>query len=181
MRHCSNFLTYVVASISLLGCHHRTSEPEAPRLDDVLSTARSALVGLNRDTIRVDVTVLNTATTPRVLRTSVCAENSLVIKVQRDGRIWDSAEWERETARLAVSRSSGGKDIPIVYTCSTVAIRQLLPGRPVLLYSSLTPVREVLGDSLPSGHYAIRAFFSLNRRSIEGIPAGEVELHAPPT
>jgi len=181
MRLCSYFLTYAVASISIVGCHHRTSEPEELRLDDVRSTARSALVGPNRDTIRVDVTVLNAATTPRALRTWVCAENSLVIKVQRDGRTWDSAEWERERARLAVARSSVGKDIPIVYTCSTVAIRQLLPGRSVLAYSSSTPVREVLGDSLPSGHYEIKAFFSLNRRSIEGVPAGEVELHAPPT
>jgi hypothetical protein len=181
MRHCSNFLIYAVASMSIVGCHHGTSESEALRLDEVRSTARSALVGLNRDTIRVDVTVLNTATTPRALRTWVCVENSLVIKIQKDGRIWGSAEWERGRARQAVARNSVGKDIPIVYACSTVAVRQLLPGRSVLAYSNSVPVREVLGDSLPSGHYEIKAFFSLNRRSIEGVPAGEIELHAPPT
>lgn len=181
MRHCSNFLRYAVASISIVGCRHGTSEFEALSLGDVRSTARSALVGINRDTVRVDVTVLNTATTPRALTTWICVENSLVIKIQRDGRIWDSAEWERGRARRAVARNSLGKDIPIAYTCSTVAVRQLLPGKSVLAYSNSVPVREVLGDSLPSGHYEIRAFFSLNRRGIEGVPAGEIELHAPPT
>jgi hypothetical protein len=181
VRHCSNFLACTVASISIVGCHHVAPLPEPLRVEDVRSTARSALVGLNRDTLRVDVTVLNTAKTPRALGTWVCGGNPLVIKVLRDGRIWDSGDWERERTQPPEVRDSTGKVIPFVFVCSAMMMRELPPGRSVLAYSSSTPVREVLGDSLPPGRYQIRAFFSLNRRSIEGIPAGEVELRAPPT
>ena len=155
--------------------------PEALRVEDVRSTARSALVGLNRDTLRVDVTVLNTAKTPRALGTWACGGNPLAIKVQREGRTWDSAAWERERTQQPVVRDSTGKVIPLIFVCSAMMVRQLLPGRSVLAYSSLTPVREVLGDSLPPGRYQIRASFPLNERSIRAIPAGEVELRVPPT
>ena len=155
--------------------------PEPLRVEDVRSTARSALVGLDLDTLRVDVTVMNTAKTPRALVISPCYGNPLVIKVQRDGRIWESAAWEREKVHMPTFRDSAGKVIPQVFTCSAMMVRELLPGRSVLAYSSSAPVREVLGDSLPPGRYEIRAFFSLNRRSIKGLPAGEVELRVPPT
>ncbi len=181
MRHCSNFLVGTLASISIVGCHHGASVPEPLRVEDVRSTARSALVGLNLDTLRVDVTVLNTAKTPRSLSMSPCFGNPLVIKVQRDGRIWESAAWEREKVHMPTPRDSAGKEIPLGLICSVMMVRELLPGRSVLAYSSSTPVREVLGDSLPPGRYQIRAFFSLNRRSIKGLPAGEVELRVPPT
>ena len=184
VRHCSNFLPCAVVSISIVGCHHEAPVPEPLRLDDVRSTARSGLVGLNRDTLRVDVTVLNTAKTPRSLANWVCGENPLIIKVQRDGRSWNSGDWERERMKPPVVRDSTGKVIPFVFVRSAMMVRELPPGRSVLAYSSSTPVREVLGDSLPPGRYEIRAFFSLNslnRRSIEGIAAGEVELRVPST
>ena len=155
--------------------------PEPLRVEDVRSTARSALVGLNLDTLRVDVTVLNTAKTPRALVIRACFGNPLVIKVQREGRIWESAAWEREKAHTPTPHDSAGKVIEEVFICSAMMMRELPPGRSVLAYSSSTPVREVLGDSLPPGRYEIRAFFSLNRRSSKGLPAGEVELRAPPT
>jgi hypothetical protein len=155
--------------------------PEPLRVDDVRSAARSAIVGLNLDTLRVDVTLLNTAKTPRVLKISPCYGNPLVIKVQRDGRVWESAAWERDTVHVATFRDSVGKVIPQVFICSAMVVLELQPGRSVLAYSSSIPVREVLGDSLPPGRYRIRAFFSLNRHSIEGVSAGEVELRAPPT
>ena len=181
MRHCSRFLVWTVASISTFGCHHGPPVPEAQRDEDIRSTARSALVGLNLDTLRVDVTVLNTAKTPRGLVLSSCYGNTLAIKVQRDGRIWESAAWERARMQPPVVRNSTGKAIPEVFICSGIALRELLPGRPVLAHSSSTPVRDILGDSLPPGRYQIRASFSLNERSIKGIPAGEVELRVPPT
>ena len=155
--------------------------PEPLRVEDVRSTARSALVGFNLDTLRVDVTVLNTAKTPRALVLSPCGGNPLTIRVQRDDRIWESAAWEREKAHTPTPHDSAGKVIPEVFICSAMMVEELLPGRPVLAYSSSTPVREVLGDSLPPGRYQIRAIFSLNRRGIKGIPAGEVELRVPPT
>lgn len=181
MRRFSRFLACAFASILVGGCHHVAPVPEPLRSEDVRSTARSALVGLNRDTLRVDVTVLNTAKTPRALQTWVCGGNPLVIKIQRDGRIWDSGNWYEERMRPPVVRDSTGKVIPFIFVCSAMMVRELPPGRSVLAYSSSTPVREVLGDSLPPGRYQIRAFFSLNRRSVKGISAGEVELRAPPT
>ena len=181
MTHCSNFLACAVAAIAVVGCRHVAPVPEPLRTEDVRSTARSALIGLNRDTLRVDVTVLNTAKTPRVLQTWVCGGNPLVIKVQRDGRIWGSGDWERERMQPPAVRDSTGKVIPYAFVCGSMMVRKLPSGRSVLAYSSSTPVREVLGDSLPPGRYRIRAFFSLNRRSVEGIPAGQVELRAPPT
>ena len=181
MRHCSNHLGCAIASISIVGCHHEAPVPEPLRVEDVRSTARSALVGFNLDTLRVDVTVLNTAKTPRALVLSPCFGNPLIIRVQRDGRIWESAAWERERMQQPVRRDSAGNVIPFVFVCSAMIWRELLPSRSVLAYSSSTPVREVLGDSLPPGRYQIRAFFSLNRRSIKGLPAGEVELRVPPT
>ena len=155
--------------------------PEPLRVEDVRSTARSALVGFNLDTLRVDVTVLNTAKTPRALVLSPCGGNPLTIRVQRDDRIWESAAWEREKAHTPTPHDSAGKVIEEVFICSAMMMRELPPGRSVLAYSSSTPVREVLGDSLPPGRYQIRAIFSLNRRGIKGIPAGEVELRVPPT
>ncbi|MGZ3483615.1 MAG: hypothetical protein ACXU96_08510 [Gemmatimonadaceae bacterium] len=83
--------------------------------------------------------------------------------------------------RPPVVRDSTGKVIPFIFDCSAMMVRKLPPGRSVLTYSSSTAVREVLGDSLPPGRYQIRAFFSLNGRSVKGIPAGEVDLRAPPT
>ena len=160
--------------------------PEAQRDEDVRSTARSALVGPDLDTLRVDVTVLNTGKTPRALGISLCYGNPLVIKVQRDGRIWESAAWEREKVQrervhTPPPRDSAGKVIPEVFVCSAIMVRTLQPGRSALAYSSSTPVREVLGDSLPPGRYQIKAFFSLNQRRIKGLTAGEVELRVPPT
>ena len=180
VRHCSNYLASAISSISIVGCHHEAPVPEPLRVEDVRSTARSALVGLKLDTLHVDITVLNTANTPRALVISPCSGNPLVIKVQRDGRIWESSAWEREKVQMPTFCDAAGKVIPQVFTCSAVMMRELLPGRSVLAYSSSIPVREVLGDSLPPGRYQIRAFFSLNRRSITGIPAGEVELRVPP-
>jgi hypothetical protein len=181
VRHCSNYLACVIASISIAGCHHGPPVPEAQRDEDIRSIARSALVGLNLDTLRVDVTVLNTAKTPRALVLSPCYGNTLAIKVQRDGRIWESAAWERERMQPPVVRDSTGKAILEGFICSGMILEELLPGRPVLAHSSSTPVRDILGDSLPPGRYQIRASFSLNERSIKGIPAGEVELRVPPT
>jgi hypothetical protein len=155
--------------------------PEAQRDEDIRSVARSALVGLNLDTLRVDVTVLNTAKTPRGLVTSPCYGNPLVVKVQRDGRMWESSAWESEGMKQPVRRDSAGNVIQLVFMCSAMIWRELPPGRSVLAYSSSTPMREVLGDSLPAGRYQIRASFSLNQRSITRIPAGEVELRVPPT
>jgi hypothetical protein len=181
VRHCSNFLVWTIASISTFGCHHRRLVPEAQRDEDIRSVARSALVGLNLDILRVDVTVLNTAKTPRGLVTSPCYGNPLVVKVQRDGRVWESSAWESEGMKQPVRRDSAGNVIPLVFMCSAMIWRELPPGRSVLAYSSSTPVREVLGDSLPPGRYQISASFSLNQRSITRIPAGEVELGVPPT
>jgi hypothetical protein len=181
VRHFSNFLACAVASISIGGCHHVAPVPEPLRFEDVRSAARSAIVGVNRDTLRVDVTVLNTATTPRALGTWACGGNPLAIKVQRGSKIWESAAWERERPQPPVVRDSTGRVIEMVFVCSAMSVRQLRPGRSVLAYSSSTPMRDILGDSLPPGRYQIRAFFSLDRRSITGIPAGEVELRAPPT
>ena len=188
MRHCSKFLVCTVASISTFGCHHGPPVPEAQRDEDIRSIARSALVGLNLDTLRVDVTVLNTAKTPRGLVISPCYGNTLAIKVQRDGRIWESAAWKRERkpdpdvgVQQPVVRDSTGKAIQLAFICSGMILEELLPGRPVLAHSSSTAVRDILGDSLPPGRYQIRASFSLNERSIKGIPAGEVELRVPPT
>src|SRR5437868_1129849 len=101
----------MVASISIAGCHHGPPVPEARRDEDIRSVARSALVGLNLDTLRVDVTILNIAKTSRYLVTSVCFWHPLVIKVQRDGRIWESAVWERERMQPTVVRDSTGRVI----------------------------------------------------------------------
>ena len=181
MRYFSNFLACAVASISIGGCHHVAPVPEPLRFEDVRSAARSAIVGVNRDTLRVDVTVLNTAKTPRALGTWACGGNPLAIKVQRGSKIWESAALERERPQPPVVRDSTGRVIEMVFVCSAMSVRQLRPGRSVLAYSSSTPMRDILGDSLPPGRYHIRAFFSLDRRSITGIPAGEVELRVPPT
>lgn len=176
MRHCSKFLVCTVASISTFGCHHRRSTPETQRDEDIRSVARSALVGPNLDTLRVDVTVLNTTKTPRGLVTSPCYGNPLVVKVQKDGKIWQSSDWESEKMQEPVRHDSAGNVIPFVFMCSAKIFRPLPPGRSVIAYSSLTSVRDILGDSLPPGRCQIRASFSLDERSIRRIPAGELEL-----
>ena len=181
MRQCNKFLVCTVALISTFGCRHGPPRPEPQRDEDIRSVARSALVGLNLDTLRVDVTVLNTAKTPRAFVIRPCFWNPLVLKVQRDGRIWESTAWERERMKAPEVRDSTGKVIPQVFTCSGIMMRQLLPRRSVLAYSSSTAVRNILGDSLPPGRYHIRASFWLNERGIKTISAGEVELRLPPT
>ena len=181
MTHCSKFLVCTVASISMFGCHHRPPAPEAQRDDDIRAIARSAVIGLNLDTLRVDVTVFNTAKAQRYFVTSPCYGNALAIKVQRDRRIWESAAWERERMQPPVVSDSSGKVIQVAFICSAVVAVKLLPGRPVLAHSRSTSVRDILGDSLAPGRYQIRASFSLNERSIKDISAGEVELRVPPT
>ena len=155
--------------------------PEGQRDEDIRSVARSALVGPNLDTLRVEVTVLNTAKNPRDLLTSACYGNPLVVRVQNGGRIWQSSDWEGEKRREPVRHDSAGNVIPLVSICSAGILRQLPPGRSVIAYSSSTPVRAILGDSLPPGRYQIRASFSLDERSVRRIPAGDVELLMPST
>jgi hypothetical protein len=181
VRHFSNFLACAVASVSIGGCHHVAAVPEPLLFEDVRSAARSSIVGVNRDTIRVDVTVLNTAKSRRALRPWACGRSPLAIGVQRGVKIWESAAWERERPQPPVVRDHTGRVIQLAFVCSAMMMRQLLPSRSVLAYSSSTPMRDILGDSLPPGRYQIRAFFSLNRQSIEGVSAGEVELRVPLT
>jgi hypothetical protein len=181
VRHFSKFLVCTVASISMFGCHHRPPGPEAQRDDDIRAIARSAVIGLNRDTLRVDVTVFNSANAQRYLFTRACNGNTLAIKVQRGRRIWESAAWERERMQPPVVSDPSGKVIQVADMCSGVIGVRLLPGRPVLAHSSSTSVRDTLGDSLTPGRYHIRAYFSVNERGTKDIPAGEVELRVPPT
>jgi hypothetical protein len=180
MRHCTKSLVCAVASISLFGCHHRPPAPEAQRDYAIRAIARSALIGLNLDTLRVDITVFNTAKAERYVDISPCHENTFAIKVQRDRTIWESVAWERERMQPPVVSDSSGKVIQAAFICSAVVALRLLPGRPVLVHSSSTSVRDILGDSLPPGRYQIKASFWVNERRIKGMAAGEVELRRPP-
>jgi hypothetical protein len=168
-------LTFVgFIALSLADCHRFHDRPGPLSTQGFRYRAGSAVVGANRDTLRVVVVVVNESDQQRMIGFSHCPwyANGVQALVAVSGRRWDSQVNEENHA--AIPRDSIGKPIPMACDASLAAMT-FPPGDS---YASVlkVPVREILGDSLPSGRYRVTTRLVSNGGDGRKLDAGEVVL-----
>ena len=161
------------ALILVAGCHHHRRDGF-----DMLSRrgyryrVGSALVGPARDTLRVVVVVLNESKEMRGIAFGSCgmSGNELTARLTASGHSWKSDIPEKHPV---VFHDSAGRVIEQV--CLAVLHVMTFPPGHSTTYVLETPVRDILGDSLPNGRYHVTARLWDQRH----LDAGEVTLLSP--
>ncbi len=171
-------LVAFLALLSLVGCHRLNDKPGPLNTDGYRYRAGSAIVGTARDTLRVAVVVVNESDQQRELGFPSCPPvyDAVKARVAASRRHWDSEVYEQE--KQPIPRDSTGKPIPRF--CTLMLPIMTFPPGGSYTYVLNVPVREVLGDSLPSGHYGVTARLVINGKLVRDLDAGDVELSAPP-
>jgi hypothetical protein len=177
MRYRYKPFTLVAAVPAIVGCHSRSEVPERLRLDGFRFSAQSGLVGATGDSLRVEVVVRNLSPTYRTIVVSSCTP-TVAVSVYRANKKWDSDAWEQ--SKLPVYHDSVGRIIPMNSMCSIISSGNMPPGIATEFLREI-PVGEILGDSLPSGRYKVKAHLRINSQAVEDLSAGELELRVPPT
>jgi hypothetical protein len=169
-------LTLVVCMTpaSLSGCHRHYRGDSSISSEGYRYSVGAAVIGPQQDILRVAVVVVNESKQRRLLPLSHCPvwENPVQARVTAGGRHWNSEVYEKK--QHVVPRDSTGK--PMMEACVASLLVMTFP--PGALQTSVlkVPVREILGDSLPSGHYTVTA--RLNGHGGDGrkLDAGDVFL-----
>jgi hypothetical protein len=167
-------LSLVVASASLVGCHRAYGGYPLLNTDGYRYRAGAAVVGPGQDTLRVAVVVVNESNQQRVLPFSHCPAWASVVwaRVTARGRNWSSEVYERR--QHVVPRDSTGK--PIMEGCLAYLLVRTFPAGDSQTSVFKVPVREILGDSLPSGRYRVTARLIGNGGDGRKLDAGDVFL-----
>lgn len=137
---------------------------------DLVPTATSVLA--KRDTtptLRTTVTLVNRAESPTYLEYGACATRVLAYRTTASGA---SPVWDSNKRRLW---DSGQPLVCLLYLAATT----VAPGATLAApeFSLEVPLIDVLGDSLPDGHYYFKASIGFsNRAAITDLPAGDAEL-----
>jgi hypothetical protein len=163
----------------LLGaCHNRRTYYQGPSVDGFRFGAYATIAGPRADTLRVSATAENVSDHPLQDEWGTCYQlNRLAVVAQIGTRTWNSKTWE--IGRLPVYHDATGREIQMA--CAPVVVMTTVPPGGLLRYELRVPVKEILGDSLPAGGYRISARIAINGRETKNLPAGELELRAPPT
>ena len=166
-----------MAPVSLAGCHHPAySGPPQLSTKGYRYRAGVAVVGPERDTLRVAVVVVNESNQQRWLPLSRCPvyANAVEARVTAGERNWSSEVYEQR--QHVVVRDSTGK--PMLEVCASSLLVMTFP--PGASYTSVlkVPVREILGDSLPGGRYRVIARLMSNGGDGRKLDAGEVILRS---
>jgi len=147
------------------------------KIDGFRYSVGSAVVGPALDTLRVAVVVVNGSSQQRFLSFPHCPPVLNPVKAIVRG---ESKEWNSETSEIHKQSQyfdSTGK--PILQVCDLVLIGMTFPPEGSYTYVLKVPVREVLGDSLPTGRYRVTAQLRLNGYLTRRLAAGDVDLTAP--
>ena len=163
-----------IASALFSGCHRHYYGYPMLNTDGYRYRAGGAIVGPNRDTLRVAVVVANESNQQRMIPLSHCPlwANIVQARVTASGRSWNSEAYERR--QHVVPRDSTGK--PMLEACAASLLVMSFP--PGASYTSVlkVPVREIVGVSLPSGRYKVIARLISNGGDGRKLDAGEVIL-----
>jgi hypothetical protein len=158
----------------LSGCHRAYRGDSSLSSEGYRYRAGAAVIGAEQNTLRVAVVVVNESKQQRLLPLSHCPvwENPLQARVTAGGRNWNSEVFEQK--QHLVPRDSTGK--PMMEACVASLLVMTFP--PGALQTSVlkVPVREILGDSLPSGHYRVTARLMGNGGDGRKLDAGDVFL-----
>lgn len=169
-------LTFIacLAPLSLTGCHHRYRANPDLSTEGYRYRTGVAVVGPERDTLRVAVVVVNESKQQRMLPMSHCPvyTNVVQVRVKAGGRTWNSEVFEQKQ-HFAPGDSTGK---PMMEIC--VASLLVMPFPPGTSYTSVlkVPVREILGDSLPSSRYRVTARLVSQGGDGRKLDAGEIFL-----
>jgi hypothetical protein len=167
-------LSLFVASASLAGCHRAYNEYPLLNSDGYRYRAGAAVVGSEQDTLRVAVVVVNESNQRKMLPLSHCPvwANVVQARVTASGRNWNSEIYEQR--QHVVPRDSTGK--PMMEACvASLLVRTFPPGDTETSVLKV-PVREILGDSLPSGRYRVTARLVSHGGDGRKLDAGDVFL-----
>lgn len=163
-----------IGLVSIAGCHRAYRGPDWMSTAGYRYRAGAAVVGPERDTLRVAVVVVNESNQQRELPFSHCPPyaNAVKARVVAGGRNWNSEVYEER--QHGVFRDSTGKPIP-EFCGGSLIVMTFPPGGS---YTSVlkVPLREILGDSLPSGRYRVTARLVGSGGDGRKLDAGEVVL-----
>jgi ribosomal protein L21E len=137
-------------------------------------SAGAAVVGPQRDTLRVAVVVVNESNRERVLPLAHCRLQGDPVKarVAEGGRSWNSEI--NEVKPHPVFHDSTGQ--VVMEACTADLLVRTFPRGARAMSVLKVPIREILGDSLPSGRYRVTARLTSNGGDGRKLDAGEVVL-----
>ena len=167
-------LTFVILGlVSMAYCHRAYRGPQWINTAGYRYRAGAALVGPERDTLRVAVVVVNESNQQRALTFSHCPQYTDAVKARvfAGGRNWDSEVYE-DRQHLPPGDSTSKT---MAYICGGISMMTFPPGA---TYTSVlkVPIREILGDSLPSGRYRVTARLMSDGGDGRKLDAGDVEF-----
>jgi hypothetical protein len=170
---------FLAALPLVVGCkHHRRNEvPKPLRLDGVRFSAQSRLVGTTADSLVVAVAAINQSGHDQQIVLWVCGGYPVEVTVRRAKKTWNSNTWD--ASKVPVYHDSTGGVMHAAMMCGGV-VAMRLGARASLHFDRQISVRDVLGDSLPSGRYKITARLRAYDQSTDDLHAGEIELRVPP-
>ena len=177
MEHTVYARAFALALL-LSACHHSTYTHPGMSTSGFRFSPGSAIVGDASDTLRVAVVVVNGSREQREIAIPTCAPflNQVQAKLRRNGRVWSSETYEKR--KMPTYFDSVGRPIPQV--CPAVLLVMTFPPGASHTYVVRVPVRDILGDSLPSGRYSVMASLRINGDLKKALDAGHVELaHKP--
>jgi hypothetical protein len=160
--------------VSIAGCHSTHRGYEALSTAGFRYSAGAAVVGSQRDTLRVAVVVVNESNQQRVVALSHCRLQGDPVKalVAEGGRSWNSEI--DEVKPLPVLHDSMGQ--PMMEACTADLLVMTFPPGARSMSVLKVPIRQILGDSLPSGRYRVTARLTSNGGDGRKLDAGEVVL-----
>lgn len=125
--------------------------------------------------MRVAVVVVNESNELRFLPVSRCPlwAQPVQARLAGSGRVWNSEVYD-ERLNHVVFHDSSGKPIEQVCVASMVAMTFRPGGISTAVLK--VPVREILGDSLPSGRYRVTARLVTGGGDGRTLDAGEIVL-----
>lgn len=176
MKLLLNCALVVSASLLAAGCF-RNTHPTPTNLDGVRFTAVATVAGAAHDTLKVELTAMNTSGHARELAFSQCGSGGALRLLRIDARksvAWDRARWQ--TLQDADSRSIPG----IERVCITSLLVMVLPaGIKESIGSISMPLLSVFGDSLADGIYSVEAKPYVAGYAGKYLDAGRLHLTLP--
>ena len=150
------------------GCHHHGYNPGMLSKEGYRYRAGSAVIGPARDTLRVAVVVVNESKEMRGITLNYCRTppNVVTARLSAQGRSWSSKTPEE---KAVVFHDSAGNVIE--QACVASLMLMTFPPGHTMTFVLKTPVKDILGDSLPPARYHVTA-----RLWDAHLNAGEVNL-----
>jgi hypothetical protein len=153
--------------IFAIGCH-RVSYYEPPKLDGIYFSGYTVLTGPKLDSVEIWTTMDHTPKGPQTLSWGTCGPVAFFTLVNntngKQRHSWNSWAWNE-----AVAAKYGMR-----YVCLLPLFSGPAPVGRTTRHAMTVALKDVLGDSLPSGQYAVSV--QLTVLGSKPVPAGVVDL-----